>query len=89
MSKVSLKVFLIIEVLLLISIGLFSLDLLPRNYNEFQGICSRTWPKDEGQYHICMEPYFRQTNLDRYVIGVGVGALVLTPVFYIFKKKQY
>ncbi|MBI1863743.1 hypothetical protein HYS03_00840 [Candidatus Woesebacteria bacterium] len=84
--KIDFKSFVIIEATLLAAMVLFSLDLLPRNYNEFQKICTEMWANDAKQYQICMGPYFRQTNLDKYIIGATIIALVSTPVF--FKKKK-
>jgi hypothetical protein len=88
MKSIDFKSLAVIEATVFICIGLFSLDFLPRNYGEFLGICSQTWPKDLKQYQICMEPYYRQTGLDKYAIGILVGALIVLPIFYIFKKKS-
>jgi hypothetical protein len=78
----------LVEALLLVMIGLFSLDFIPRNYNEYQRICLQTWSNDAKQLKICMEPYYKQTGLDKYAIGVMVGGLILVPVVYFFKRKQ-
>jgi len=88
MKCVDFKSLAVVEVTILISIGLFSLDFLSRNYNEFLRICSQTWPKDPKQYQICMEPYYRQIGLDKYAIGILVGVLVVLPIFYIFGMKS-
>lgn len=88
MKGVDFKSLIILGVVILALIGFFSFDFLPRNYNEFQRICSQTWPNDTKQYHVCMEPYSRETNLDKYAIGVGVVTMIFAPIFYIFKKKK-
>ncbi len=77
----------ILEVVILVFIGFFSIDFLSRNYNEFQRICSQAWSNDAKQYQICMEPYFKQTNLDKYAIGVAIGTLVFVPILYFLKRK--
>ncbi len=85
--KINLKSLAIIEVILLVVIGLFSLDLLPQNYNEFKSICTVMWANDAKQYQICMGPYFRQTDLDKYIIGATILAMISTPIYF-FKKKK-
>jgi hypothetical protein len=86
MKSLDLKSIIIIEATILISIGLFLIDFLPRNHSEFLRICSQTWPNDAKQYQICMQPYFRETSLDKYAIGALVLALIFTPIF-IHKRK--
>lgn len=88
MIRFDIKTLVVTEILFLVMIGLLSMDFLPRNYNEFQGICSQTWPKDRKQYEICMQPYYRQTNIDKYARIAVAGALVLFPLFYFFQRKQ-
>lgn len=88
MNGVNLKSIVLIEFLILALIALFSIDLLPRNYDEFQGICIRTWEKDPKQFDICMEPYYRQTSLDKYIIGTGVVSLGIIPGYFLIKKKR-
>jgi hypothetical protein len=79
----------IVEIAILILIGFFALDFLPRNYNEYQRICWQEWSTDTKQYQTCMDPYFAQTILDKYAIGAGVVAMILTPIFYINLKKIF
>ena len=86
MKSLDLKSIIIVEATILISIGLFLIDFLPRNQSEFLRICSQTWPNDATQYQICMQPYFREINLDKYAIGTLVLALIFTPIF-IHKRK--
>jgi hypothetical protein len=86
MKGIDLKSLAVTEIAILFSIGLFSLDFLPRNYKEFLGICSETWPKDPKQYQICMQPYFRETGLDKYALGVAIAAF-LAVLIYFFKKR--
>lgn len=85
-KSMKVKTVAVIEFFILVWIALFSFDLLPRNYNEFQGICSRTWTKDPKQYEICMQPYYRQTGLDKYMVGAGLAGLILVPVFLSRRK---
>jgi hypothetical protein len=87
MKGLDFKSIIIIEATILISIGLFLIDFLPRNHSEFLRICSQTWPNDAKQYQICMQPYSRETNLDKYAIGTLVLALIFTPI-YIYKKRE-
>ncbi len=89
MKDINPKQLALIEIVIALVIGLFAIDFTPRNYNEFQRICSQTWPTDQKQYQTCMKPYFDQTNLDKYAIGVGVAVLVLIPALYFFKKKKF
>jgi hypothetical protein len=87
MKGLDLKSIIIVEATILISIGLFSIDFLPRNRSEFLKICSSEWSNDAKQYQICMQPYFREINLGKYAIGTLVLALVVAPVF-IYKKHK-
>lgn len=77
-----------IEVLLLVMIGFVSLDFLPRNFNEFKRICTNMWSLDPKQYEICMQPYFRETSLDKYLIGVAIIALIAVPILFKFLQKR-
>ena len=82
------NILLIIELIILFAIGLFSLDFRPKNYNEFNGICTETWPKDPKQYQICLQPYYREINTDKYAIALAIGLLIITPVYYFVRRKQ-
>jgi len=82
------KSVILIEILLIIMIGFFSLDFLPHNFREFNGICSETWPTDAKQLQICMQPYYRSIQLDKYAVGVAVIFLIVTPLFYFFKRSK-
>ena len=84
MKSFDFKSLAIIEIVILFAIGLFSLDLLPRNYSEFYGICAQTWPKDPKQYQICLEPYYREATTSKYAIGFSVALLILLPVVFVF-----
>ena len=88
MKDFDLKSAVILKLLLISLIAIFAVDFLPRNYNEFQRICSQMWSKDATQYEICMEPYYREINLDKFAIGAGMVGLVLVPTFYILNRKK-
>lgn len=78
----------IFEMLVIIAIAFFSMDFLPRNYNTFLSICSQTWPKDPKQYEICLEPYYRQTNLDKKAIVAASVILFIAPAIYFWNRKK-
>jgi hypothetical protein len=88
MKGLDLKSIILIEATILISIGLFSIDFLPRNHSEFLKICTSEWSNDATQYQICMQPYSREINLDKYTIGILALAFIATPI-YIYKKKIF
>ena len=88
MKKIDLKSLIIVEVVILFGIGLFSLDSRSKNYNEFNGICTQTWPKDAKQLQICLQPYYREVATDKYAIGVAIGLLIIAPVYYLATKKR-
>jgi hypothetical protein len=88
MNRLDFKSFAIIEILILVLTGIFLYDFLPRNHNEYLTICQSTWPKDPVEYQICLKPYYGELNFDKYVIGVGVAALVLFPAYYLISKKN-
>ncbi|HKC04396.1 MAG TPA: hypothetical protein VKC54_00780 [Patescibacteria group bacterium] len=89
MKHIDFKLLIAVELALLISIAFFSIDFLPRNYNEFQRICLNQWSKDPNQLQICMEPYFRQINLDKHAINISLLGLILVPVAYtLYNKKK-
>jgi hypothetical protein len=88
MKKIDFKSLVVFEIALLFSVGFFCLDLLPKNYAGFLGICAQTWPKDPKQYQICMEPYYRQVGLAKHIIPVFAVIFIIVPiVFFVSKKK--
>ena len=88
MKNFDLKTFLIAEILLLIMVGFFSFDFIGKNFNEFNGICAQNWPKDQKQFEICMQPYYREIGIAKHARNITIGALVLLPMVYVFKRNR-
>lgn len=72
----------------LVVIAFFSLDFIPSNKKEFERICWNMWSTDTKQYDTCMSPYFRQTNLDKYAIGLTAVATVASAFYFSGKKNK-
>ncbi len=89
MKNLDLKGVLILEVVILVVISLFTLDFLPRNYNEYQRVCSQRWATDAKQFETCMEPYYKQISTDKYSIGAAVVVFIALPVIYSSRNKKY
>ena len=66
----------------------FIFDLLPKNYNDFNNICSEAWQNDAKQFEICMSPYHKQLDLSKKVLaGLAIGFLA-APIYYYSRKSK-
>jgi len=83
-----LKELIIFEVAVVFASIFFIFDLLPKNYSDFNNICSEAWQNDPKQFEICMLPYHKQSSLSKNVITGLAFMFSAAPIYYFYKKNR-
>ena len=76
------KQLIIFEMAVALSMLFFVYDLLPRNYTDFDTICSQAWANDRKQYEMCMLPYHKQKDTSKKALAVLGLILVAVPIHH-------
>lgn len=66
----------------------FVFDLLPKNYFDFNNICSEAWQNDAKQFETCMLPYHKQYALSKNVLVGLAFVFSAAPIYYVSRKNR-